>query len=454
MDLLTEYTTLEESLVDRVIAMEDLGWTKISGANFDDDGLDLSTLKRISRNLRELTGTHPLFTRGDQLRNAYVFGRGMSFIGIDKPKRVQELVDNPNNQSTIFGVDAYEVANRALFTDGLFCVIRNVHTNRFIQVPLSQISEIVTNPDDGSDWWYIMREWSANSKNYKTLIPLARHFQDDPRKSIKDESGKTIQVNPNYRAYVKHTKRQSGWAFGVPDSLAGMIHALAYTGYLGDQATLVHALSKFAWNITSSSSRRTEQIKTRMQTVGGDGSVGNASIGSQVSGVGVPSAQVNFNNGQPLAALVAASFGVPVIALLSSPGATGGSYGAAQTLDAPTLKGFEVIQNSWAVFYRSILQDMGAKNADVGFASIESDPAYRQVSSLTQAHEVGGIWLDEYRDAVIDLLDIEVKHDTPMSEPPLMSGVSAVSKQGNPADGAAEDTTNPGGDTNNDGDVV
>ena len=75
MDLLTEYTTLEESLVDRVIAMEDLGWTKISGANFDDDGLDLSTLKRISRNLRELTGTHPLFTRGDQLRNAYVFCR-------------------------------------------------------------------------------------------------------------------------------------------------------------------------------------------------------------------------------------------------------------------------------------------------------------------------------------------------------------------------------------------
>ena len=69
----------------------------------------------------------------------------------------------------------------------------------------------------------------------------------------------------------------------MPDSLAGMIHALAYTGYLGDQATLVHALSKFAWNITSTSSRRTEQIKTRMQTVGGDGSVGSASIGNQVS---------------------------------------------------------------------------------------------------------------------------------------------------------------------------
>lgn len=439
---------LSESLVDRVLATENLGWSTLLDGQMDNEGLDLDTIKRVSKQLRELTATHPLFTRGDHLRSAYIFGRGMSFSGVDKP-RIQKILTDQHNVSTLFGVEAHETANRSLFTDGLYCVIRNVGTNQFTTVPVSQIGGVVTNPDDASDWWYVVREWHSNRERHRKAIPVARHFANDKRTSIRDENGQSIKVDATYRAYVKHSNRQSGWTFGVPDSLPALIHALTYTGYLKDQATLVHALSKFAWNITTDSSRKTQQIKTRTENIGA-GSVGNAAIGDQVTGVGVPSAQVNFNNGQPLAALVAASFGVPVIALLSSPGATGGSYGAAQTLDAPTLKGFEVIQNTWGAFYQEILIDLGAKDARVGFASIESDQTYRQISSIAQAHELGLIWEDEARDAIIDLLDVTVRHDGPMDEPPLLSNTTTVSGQGNSADGAVGATTNPGGDTNND----
>ena len=440
---------LSESLVDRVVQMEDIGWKDLFGGQTDDDGLDLDTLKRISSQLRELTATHPLFVRGDHLRGAYVFGRGMSFVGMDKP-RYKEIIERPQNQAAIFGVDACEVANRALFTDGVFCVIRNVKTNQFIQVPLRHIEAIVTNPDDSSDWWYIVRKWSANKKQYKSVIPTARHYKDAPgTRFVTDETGTPTPVDTNYRAYVRVTNRHAGWMLGVPDSLPAMIYALAYSGYLKDQATLVHALSKFAWNLTSDNTRKTEQIKTHVETIGGNSSIGNASIGATVSSVGVPSAQVNFNNGQPLAALVAASFGVPVIALLSSPGATGGSYGAAETLDAPTLKGFEVVQNAWAAFFTEILRDIGPKDATVGFSSIESDSTYRQISSIAQAYELGLIWGDEARNAMTDLLDVTILHDGP-TDPPLLPNTTTVSSQGNSADGVNGATTNPGGDTNND----
>lgn len=438
---------LSESLVDRVLAMEDLGWTTLISGDFETDGLTLEVLKRIHRNLRELTATHPLFTRGDHLRGAYIFGRGMSFAGVEKP-RMRKILDDPHNQNVLFGVEAFEVASRALFTDGLFCVIRNTQTNKFIQVPLSQISAVVTNPDDSSDWWYIRRQWNANGGSFEKLIPVARHHTEDPRTYITDSIGKRIPVDQKYRAYVKHTNRQTGWTFGVPDALPALVHALTYTGYLKDQSLLVNALSKFAWNITSGSARKTQQVKTRVENVGRD-EVGNAVVGEQVTGVGVPSAQVNFNNGQPLAALVAASFGVPVIALLSSPGATGGSYGAAQTLDAPTLKGFEVIQNAWGDFFQEIARDCGAKDATVGFASIESDPTYRQITSIAQVYELGLVHDDEARNAVMDLLDIQVLHDGP-TDPPLKAETTAVSSQGNAADGSITQTTNPGGDTNND----
>ena len=438
---------LSESLVDRVLAMDNLGWASLVSGNVEDDGLDLDTLKRISKTLRELTASHPLFTRGDHLRGAYIFGRGMTIAGAEKPK-MKRILENSQNQRVIFGVEAFEVASRALFTDGLFCVIRNTTTNRFIQVPLSQISAVVTNPEDNTDWWYIVRSWSSNGEEYQKVIPVAGHYNDDPQKSIKDASGRIVPVDQTYRAYVKHTNRQAGWTFGIPDALPALIHALQYTGYLKDQAVLVNALSKFAWNITSGNARRTDQIKTRVQKIGGE-DVGTASIGERVTGVGVPSAQVNFNNGQPLAALVAASFGVPVIALLSSPGATGGSYGAAQTLDAPTLKGFEVIQQAWGGFFVEIVRDCGAREASVGFASIESDPAYRQITSIATMFELGLIHGDEARLAAMDILDAPVLHES-FTTPPLLANVSAVSRQGDAADGAVSRTTNPGGDTNND----
>ncbi len=445
MDFLS---SLDESLADRVLALDDLGWTSVFSQQLnDDEGLDLDTLKRVSRNLRELTATHPLFTRGAELRGAYVFGRGMSFANAEVP-RVKRILEAPQNQSALFSTEAFEMANRALFTDGIFVVIKNVTTNRFIQVPLTQISSVVTNPYDTSDWWYILRTWSANGEEYSSLIPLSRRYNDKPNVRSVTLNGETTPVDHNYRAYVKHTKRQTGWLCGVPDSMAAMIYALQYSGYLRDQATLVHALSKFAWNVTSSSARKTDQIKTRVEKIG-EHEVGNVAVGNEVAGVGVPSAQVNFNNGQPLAALVAASFGVPVIALLSSPGATGGSYGAAQTLDAPTLKGFEVVQNSWATFYQEIILECGAKNVEVGFASIESDPTYRQISSIAQAFELGLIWGDEARDAVVDLLDVPVLHDT-TTKPPLLASTTSISSQGNSADGVSGATTNPGGDTNND----
>ena len=54
---------LEESLRERSLQIEDVGWQRIGELGNSDfkDGLDLATLKLVSEKLRELVDSHPLF---------------------------------------------------------------------------------------------------------------------------------------------------------------------------------------------------------------------------------------------------------------------------------------------------------------------------------------------------------------------------------------------------------
>ena len=423
---------LEEALVDRLLKLEDLGWTKLNqwtdGA--ETGGLPLKDLQELSQQLREITASHPLFKRGVQLRNAYIFGRGMNYVGVDAPRH-KRIIDNIHNESMMFSVEAYEVMNAALFNDGVFSVMRNRETNKFTVLPLAQITGLITNPDDNMDIWYIQRSWSANGKERVVWYPTARRRNEKIEKRVSVGLNEYVTIDHTNVVYMKHANRQAGWTLGVPDSFPALLWALAYSGYLADSAKLVTALSKFAWNLTAPNKNAAEKARTRV--VNAKDGIGGVAIGSgDVSSVGVPSAQVNFNNGQPLAAMVAASFGVPVIALLSSPGATGGSYGAAQTLDAPTLKGFEVLQNSWGTFFREIFLDIGAKEGRVEFPAMDVDAPHRQVTSIAQAVELGILHKDEARDMIIDILDVRVLHEDLPEVPEDDGGGSdtVVSKQG------------------------
>lgn len=441
---------LTESLNTRALELENVGWSLISGYQQEDDGLDIESLKTLSEKLRELAATNPWHVRGAQLRHAYVFGRGMNYVDI-KPG-AEKVINDPHNKAVLFSVDAYEAANMSCFTDGQFIVLRDTRTNRFTQVPIHEVHGAITDPDDVSAIRYIKRVWNSNGVEKQVWYPLAR-FKNAPGTKIQrtvTNGGVSTPVSQTHVVYIKHTKRQTGWVWGVPDSLAAMIWTLAYSGYLQDNTKLVHALSQFAWNMTRQTSAGVDKAAAQI-SVPGVGGTHVSGPGGDLASVGVPSAQVNMNNGQPLIAAVAASFGVPVIELLSSPGATGGSYGAASTLTDPTITGFGAVQDSWAAFYEEILHDLGSKNATAEFPSISADAVYRQITSLASMVELGILWREEAREAALDLLDVKKSRNELPPEPEKTGTV--VSKQGVSATGVTGATTNPGGDSNHDGDA-
>lgn len=407
--LQTEFETLREqnqrlleSLSD--IRFEDVGWQIIDGTYDDDEGMTLDKIKEVSETLRDMTEVNPLFKRGAQLRHGYVFGRGVAYDNV-KPK-AQTAMDNPYNRDALFSTEAQESLLKARFTDGNIFIVRRKSDNLLTRVPISQITGTLSDPDSAERVWFIKREWrDANREAKARWFPVSTYT--GPKRTSIGEAGHEVPVDNDHVMYFKPANRQTGWTLGVPDSLAAMKWAIGYSEYITNNADLVRAYAKIAYKVTSQSKagQNNAAVAVRPAGVGGTAVQGP---GTELSAMPNMGSGVNFNNGQPIAALVAATFGLSVIALLSSPGAAGGSYGAAQTLDSPTVRVMESAQDWFKDLYEMILRDMGSKDVVVTFASIESDPNYRQIQSIVQAYSLGMLHREEARAAILELIDIPI----------------------------------------------
>ena len=434
-----------EALSNRVGQLQSLNWQEIGSYGREAD-VTTDDIHRAAQVLRSMAQSHPLHVRGAQLRFAYTFGRSMNITGLNKA--AESVVNDPRNQQVLFSADAQERLNLEAFTTGNIFIFRNRRTNDMVLVPSEEISEVYTDTFDTSKLMYVERTWENRGRFTRKLFPTS--LVDRPLNRYDN-----LGVDQEWVVYHKASKSFAGQALGIPESLGGAMWSVAYSKYLTDSATLTHILKQIAWRITNAQGAGAAQgAAMRMTNPQEAGKVGGTAAfagDTMLQSVGVPSAQVDFNNGQPLAAMTATSFGVPVIALIASPGATGGSYGAATTLDTPTLKGFEAVQDSWASFYETILRDLVPKtrrdDVKVTFPEIDKDPAYRHMASASLAFEGGAIWRDEYRSAALTALGLSDNHDGQLPPEPKKDNVT-------PAQGVAGAV--PGGmdqgDTNHDGD--
>jgi hypothetical protein len=131
--------------------------------------------------------------------------------------------------------------------------------------------------------------------------------------------------------------------------------------------------------------------------------------------VAMPKAgQVDLGDGDRIASYVAAALGVSLTALLSTAGAAGGSYGAEASLGDPALNDALSRQAIWERYYARVLRVMGLKDdsgVQIRFHKMSEDPAYRTLSGLVLAFQTGAINQEEFRTAVLELMDVKKTTD-------------------------------------------
>lgn len=431
------------SMAQAVLAFDDKGWNVINSTT---DGFDLQELQDAAARIRETTDGNPLLKRGSGLRTSYVFGRGVAFG--DLPPRVQRNIDDPQNQEVLFSPEAQVINERSHFTDGQLFMLFNMSTKRFQRIPFNQITAIVTDPDDTERVRYFRRTWTrreqelAGGKTKETILNV--WYPSDvytPEGRYATSIG-GFPVDQGYRMLDSRVNRRGGVVWGVPDALAAMPWAHAYNEFLKDGSRMLKALAMFAWQIKSKSKNGATNAAAAIATPSTAGSTVVTGADMELSAMPKGST-VDLGNGRALASMVASALEVSIVALLSDPGSSG-AYGTAQTLDVPTVKAMEARQQVWTLFYKRVLNLLGAKETTVEWPKIETEASQRVMQSLALAYESNAIHQDEFRDAVLEALDVKKLHtDAPSADGTTASTSSAIPSQGNSgAVGSMQDNAN------------
>lgn len=395
MQEVAELTRANDQLAESYSAMaratlefDEVGWKSIN--QLGDAGIKLADVKTISEQARLQSQSNALLKRGAQLRASYVFGRGFKMSGDGQPlkPRFQKIVEDPINQMVLFSEEACKKNERTLFTDGNFFVAYDKRTSQFMRIPLAEIMNIATSVTNNEVVTYILRQFvrpkAANATETETVevwYPTDFAKQDGLASNIQG-----VRVDKNMVIFHRKENDETGSIWGVPDCLAAMPWAWAYSEYLKDGSKLLKALSAIAWQVKTKTAKGVANAAAKITN--------NRQVAATVtSGADVELSAMPRNNavdlgtGQPLASMAASAMDVSTDALLSGSGLTGG--GGSQVLDQSTLNAAYGRQGNWENYLTRILKFIGVQAPSVKFNAIIVDPSYRNVQSLSQAWMTG-----------------------------------------------------------------
>ncbi|MGG5257470.1 hypothetical protein [Phycicoccus avicenniae] len=368
--------TLEEAALDaqRMLAADDYGWAKV-GDLAGEGAIGRETVKGVQRLARVMAIADPLIRRAVALHKAYVWGGGCTIAAKqedgaeqDVNAVVQAFLDDPGNQAAFTSAQAREDLEGKLQTDGeVFHALVTRPLSGGVQVreiPALEVDEIISNPEDAVDVWFYKRTYTQKRlaargvetvTESSTVTVLYPDVNYRPAVRVRTIDGHTVQ----WDSPVIHTAINRSGGRGTPDLYAALPWARGYKGFLEDWATLVKALSRFAFRATAKNRAGAAAVRTAIASApaAANGQVGQTVVtgeGQAFEAIGKSGATIDSESGRPLAAMVAAATNWPVTMLLADPGVTG-ARATAETLDGPVRAIIGARRTLHASLIRSVL---------------------------------------------------------------------------------------------------
>lgn len=366
---------LEESLRALEDHAREDGWRRLTSSmefDFTRDGLD--DLMAISQ---AMYISHPLIQRAVNVRSYYTWGQGVTITVADE--RVNErwlrpMLDEPGNQSTLFSHMAHILTDVDQQVDGntLIAMFTDPRTGlvKLRDVPVNEIREIITNPDDVTEIWYYRRRWTQRSLNMssgtvdqRAMEAFYPDFRYASTARQRPESIGGIEVRWDSPIVHQKTGGRKRMLFGIPETYAALDWARAYRKFLEDWHTIVSSLARFAWRATVSANR-VQAAKDKFATSDGRGvrtrqpppPAGSVFIGGQLDRldpIAKSGTTTSAEDARPSRLMVGAAMDLPDTIL--SGDADVGNFATARTLDRPTELAIMSRQQMWIAHHRSIL---------------------------------------------------------------------------------------------------
>ena len=454
--------------VRAMLKRDDRGWSPYIGANRGEheEGLTLNDLKQWSKNIREGVVAAPWIKRGLALRSSYIWKDDIQYAGVDdegakankggsgRPSKDQkvarvglEALENPVNISSFFSPPARRRREGLLYHDGLALWIGDDATKEIETIPLTEITEVFTDPDHDDIIWAYRREWTRRQVNGK-YKPMKRWYFVDTYKNrtrpyitTAGEGGKVERevVEQGFTAFDMHANRLEGWKFGSPDALAAWIwNQIARDLYM-DGVAVSEAMQTFAFKVNSSTKKGAENGALAFGNPNGAGSAFVSGNGADITPLSSAGKGYDFSTIREVVSVIAAAIDVSNIHLTANPGDAGSSYGSAATLDLPTRLIMSERRNEHIELEQRVLAWLGLKGVKAYFLTYDDGAEiYRQMQSLTLQYQQGVISPEEYSARAYNILGIPVA-------PPVPKGVIIPSNTEFPESPMNDAPTNGGG---------
>jgi broad specificity phosphatase PhoE len=310
---------------------------------------------------------NPLIRRGTDISADYVFGRGVQVTATDPAAR--EVIDEffARNKKTLSQSALTDLERRKYYDGNIFHVLFADKSNTGLvshrTIDATEISEIVTDPDDVDYPQYYKREWIDRVFDTKT-----GEYARKPRKAWYPALNYEPPVQPKdiagvpvmWGSPVLHRKcgAVAKWSFGCPLAYAALDWAKADRRYLENAMTLFDAIAQFALVLTSKGGQQAlEGAKAQLATTVGPaqslwdqnptavpGAIFASGPGTTLEAFKTKGAGLDPADVREYKLMVAMVFGIPVSWLADIEGS---NLWNANNLDRPTELSFQGKQEPW-----------------------------------------------------------------------------------------------------------
>lgn len=369
---------LVERLAELELSLEDLNWTRLTQELNRD--LSRDGLKRILALSRFHFLKNPLINRAVLVQAYYIWAQGIEIEAVDEKvdEVVQAFLNNRQNRVELTSHQARTMKEMDLQVLGnLFFVFfpnKLMGTVVLRSIPVEEISDIVTSPDDSKEPWYYKRMWTDH-----VLQPDSGQYIDTPRTAyypdcdyLPKKQPKTIGGNPvMWGTPVKHVRvgGLSDMKWGIPETYCALDWAKAHTEFMSDWATMIRSYALFAWNLVTKGGKQgvaaaKSRLNTTLATTGiitqdrnpppvAGATFISGSADQKLEPIKTSGATTSADEGRQMKLMVSAGTGIPehMFGDINS-----GNLATAKALDRPTELKFRDRQTLWSDVIDDILQ--------------------------------------------------------------------------------------------------
>ena len=366
--LAAQFFMLQEGYADleAKLAVDDRGWSKFDESS--ENGFTFEFLQKKATECELSNALNPLIKRGLTMRSAFIWGEGVEISVRDEATTGQEvgewvkkfLKDRSNRHlAEITGQTTLETM---LGTTGeCYLALPTDLLSGRVQVrpiPMRQIPQIISDPEDEFTAWYYLRQWTIGKKEHKAFYP-ALGYSPKKKPAVSDASfGEGLDgIEIKWGQPVKRIAVNEVRGRGLGDAVAALPWAYAYKEFLESWHKIMKSMATFSWIARTRGDKASQAAQQLIQRAAAGGTVGATAVvdpNTRLEAISKSGAVFDSTSGQPIAAMVATAMGLPVTLLLSDPGVTG-ARAVAETLTEPTKREFQLRQAVWDEALRDII---------------------------------------------------------------------------------------------------